>query len=70
MIYFFFLQRMCGILHDRQARVLQRFDTIFNLTKTKVTQDKLLGVIHGMTKKVNKYIYTYICNYKSLNINS
>lgn len=44
---------MCDILHARHVKVYLRFDAIFNFTKIKEKQEKLLGIIHGLTKKVN-----------------
>lgn len=43
---------MCDILHARHLKVYLRFDTIFNMTKIKEKQEKLLGIIHGLTKRV------------------
>lgn len=46
------VMKMCDILHMRHTRVWLRPDWLFNLTKYKKDQMKLLDVIHGLTKKV------------------
>lgn len=43
---------MCDILHARQVKAYLRFDTFFNLTNVKKQQEKLLAIIHGLTKRV------------------
>ncbi|RZF45606.1 hypothetical protein LSTR_LSTR016954 [Laodelphax striatellus] len=43
---------MCDILHLRQTHVWLRPDIIFHLTKYGKAQEKLLDVIHSLTKKV------------------
>lgn len=43
---------MCDILHARHVKAYLRFDTLFNLTSIKKKQEKLLAVIHGLTKRV------------------
>ncbi|XP_039278583.1 LOW QUALITY PROTEIN: cytochrome P450 4g15-like [Nilaparvata lugens] len=45
---------MCDILHLRHTHVWLRPDIIFHLTKYGKTQEKLLDVIHSLTKKVLK----------------
>lgn len=45
---------MCDILHARHVKVYLRFDKIFNMTKIKEKQEELLGIIHGLTKRVIK----------------
>lgn len=46
--------KMCDILHARHVKAYLRFDTLFNLTKIKEQQEKLLDTIHGLTKRVIK----------------
>lgn len=48
------VMKMCDILHARHVKVHLRFDPIFNMTKTKERQEKLLDTIHGLTKRVIK----------------
>lgn len=48
------VMKMCDILHQRHTKLLYRYDRIFNLTTLKRSQEKLLGVIHGLTTKVIK----------------
>lgn len=43
---------MCDILHLRHTKVWLRPDWLFNLTKYGKIQDRLLEIIHGLTKKV------------------
>jgi cytochrome P450 family 4 len=43
---------MCDILHKRQMQVFSRFDPFFTLTGMRQRQKKLLGIIHGMTRRV------------------
>lgn len=43
---------MCDILHARHIKMNLRFDFLFNMTSLKKQQEKLLGIIHGLTKKV------------------
>lgn len=45
---------MCDILHARHLKVYLRFDAIFNMTKIREQQEKLLETIHGLTKRVIK----------------
>lgn len=45
---------MCDILHARHVKAYLRFDAIFNMTKIKEKQEKLLNIIHGLTKSVIK----------------
>lgn len=46
---------MCDILHKRQMQVFSRFDPFYTLTGMRQRQKKLLGIIHGMTKRVSFY---------------
>ncbi|KAJ6640354.1 Cytochrome P450 4g15 [Pseudolycoriella hygida] len=48
------VMKMCDILHARHLKAYLRFDSIFNLTNVKKQQEKLLGTIHGLTKRVIK----------------
>lgn len=48
------VMKMCDILHSRQMKIHLRMDPIFNMTKTKKEQERLLGIIHGLTRKVVK----------------
>lgn len=48
------VMKMCDILHFRHTKVWLRPDFLFNLTNYGKTQEKLLDVIHGLTKKVIK----------------
>ena len=43
---------MCDILHRRQFKIFSRFEPFFTLTGMKEQQKKLLGIIHGMTRRV------------------
>lgn len=45
---------MCDILHTRHLKIYLRPDLLFNLTSVKREQDRLLGIIHGLTRKVVK----------------
>lgn len=45
---------MCDILHSRQLKFHLRMDSVFNFTKIKQEQERLLGIIHGLTRKVVK----------------
>lgn len=45
---------MCDIIHQRHFKFYYRFDTLFNMTALKKTHDKLLDIIHGLTRKVIK----------------
>lgn len=45
---------MCDILHARHVKAYLRFDALFNMTKVRVQQEKLLAIIHGLTKRVIK----------------
>lgn len=47
-------RRMCDILHARHVKIYLRFDAIFNMTKIRERQEKLLNTIHGLTKRVIK----------------
>ncbi|XP_059618539.1 cytochrome P450 4g15-like [Phlebotomus argentipes] len=48
------VMKMCDILHARHMKFYLRFDTIFNWSRLRLEQEKLLSVIHGLTKKVIK----------------
>lgn len=48
------VMKMCDILHARHVKVYLRFDALFNMTKIKEKQEKLLNTIHGLTKRVIK----------------
>ncbi|XP_069674683.1 cytochrome P450 4g15-like [Periplaneta americana] len=48
------VMKMCNILHLRQSKIWLRPDWLFGLTKYGKQQDNLLGIIHGLTKKVIK----------------
>lgn len=48
------VMKMCDILHSRQMKIHLRMDPLFNMTKTKKEQERLLGIIHGLTRKVVK----------------
>lgn len=43
---------MCDIIHQRHYKAYYRFDALFNMTGLRKQQEKLLGIIHGLTKKV------------------
>lgn len=45
---------MCDILHKRQLKIHLRLDPLFNLTGVKKEQERLLSIIHGLTRKVVK----------------
>lgn len=60
--------RMCDIIHQRHYKLWLRSDKIFNLTTYAKMQEKLMAVIHGLTKKVVKTRKEeYINNTKSGN---
>lgn len=46
------VMKMCDILHLRHRSVLLRNNWLFKMTKHAQNQFKLLGIIHGLTKKV------------------
>ncbi|XP_055522457.1 cytochrome P450 4g15-like [Wyeomyia smithii] len=48
------VMKMCDILHLRQLKIHLRLDPFFNLTSIKREQDRLLGIIHSLTRKVVK----------------
>lgn len=48
------VMKMCNILHIRQLKIHLRLDSLFNLTNIKREQDRLLGIIHSLTRKVVK----------------
>ncbi|KAK9870275.1 hypothetical protein WA026_006362 [Henosepilachna vigintioctopunctata] len=48
------VMKMCDIIHLRHTKLWLYPDIIFNFTKYKDYQNKLLGTIHGLTRKVVK----------------
>ncbi|XP_053678240.1 cytochrome P450 4g15-like [Anopheles nili] len=46
------VMKMCDILHKRQLKIHLRLDPLFNLTGVKKEQERLLQIIHGLTRKV------------------
>ncbi|CAD7091338.1 unnamed protein product [Hermetia illucens] len=59
------VMKMCDIIHKRTYHLLYRWDTFFNLTSLRKQEERLLGIIHGLTKrviKIKKEIYekTYV----------
>ncbi|XP_055607198.1 cytochrome P450 4g15-like [Uranotaenia lowii] len=48
------VMKMCDILHARQIKLHLRIDPLFNMTKIKQEQERLLGIIHGLTRRVVK----------------
>lgn len=46
------VMKMCDILHLRHTKIWLRPDLLFNFTKYGKVQEKLLGTIHGLTRKV------------------
>ncbi|XP_068628223.1 cytochrome P450 4g15 [Battus philenor] len=46
------VMKMCDILHLRHTKIWLRPDLLFNFTQYAKVQNKLLDVIHGLTKKV------------------
>uniref|UniRef100_A0A182FJZ7 Uncharacterized protein n=1 Tax=Anopheles albimanus TaxID=7167 RepID=A0A182FJZ7_ANOAL len=48
------VMKMCDILHKRQLKIHLRLDPLFNLTGVKKEQERLLSIIHGLTRKVVK----------------
>ncbi|XP_046748575.1 cytochrome P450 4g15-like [Diprion similis] len=48
------VMKMCDIVHRRTYALFTRFDFFFNLTKSAKLQEKLLGIIHGLTNSVIK----------------
>ena len=50
---FIIIFRMCDILQHRQTKLWLRPDWLFSLTSYGKEQMNLLGIIHGLTKKVN-----------------
>ncbi|XP_023950683.2 cytochrome P450 4g15 [Bicyclus anynana] len=48
------VMKMCDILHLRHTKIWLRPDLLFNFTQYAKLQNKLLNVIHGLTKKVIK----------------
>ena len=43
---------MCDILHNRQVKMFYRFDPFFTLSGMRKQSKELIGIIHGLTKKV------------------
>lgn len=43
---------MCDIIHQRHYKVYYRYDALFNWSSLKKKQEKLLHIIHSLTKKV------------------
>lgn len=48
------VMKMCDILHLRHTKIWLRPDWLFNLSKYGRKQEKLLEIIHGLTRKVIK----------------
>lgn len=48
------VMKMCDILHLRHTKIWLRPELLFNFTKYATVQNKLLDIIHGLTKKVIK----------------
>ncbi|XP_075972261.1 cytochrome P450 4g15-like [Anticarsia gemmatalis] len=48
------VMKMCDIIHQRHYKLWLRFDALFNLSPFFKQQEKLLGIIHGLTNKVIK----------------
>ncbi|XP_038213205.1 cytochrome P450 4g15 [Zerene cesonia] len=48
------VMKMCDILHLRHTKIWLRPDFLFNFTQYAKLQNKLLDIIHGLTKKVIK----------------
>ncbi|KAF5284523.1 hypothetical protein FQR65_LT13508 [Abscondita terminalis] len=48
------VMKMCDILHTRHTKLWLKPDWIFKLTKYGEIQEKLIGIIHGLTRKVVK----------------
>lgn len=48
------VMKMCDILHTRHTKIWLKPDWIFKMTKYKPIQEKLLNIIHGLTRKVVK----------------
>ncbi|CAK1551896.1 unnamed protein product [Leptosia nina] len=48
------VMKMCDILHLRHTKIWLRPDVLFNFTQYAKLQNKLLDIIHGLTKKVIK----------------
>lgn len=45
---------MCDILHNRQVKMFYRFDPFFTLSGMRKQSKELIGIIHGLTKKVRQ----------------
>jgi cytochrome P450 family 4 len=51
---------MCDIVQHRHTKFWLRPDWLFSLTNYGKEQINLLGIIHGLTKKVNvSYLYIF-----------
>lgn len=48
------VMKLCEILHLRHAKIWLRPDLLFNMTSYGKIQQKLIGTIHGLTRKVIK----------------
>ncbi|KAM3968140.1 cytochrome P450 4g15 [Aphomia sociella] len=48
------VMKMCDILHLRHTKIWLRPEILFNFTQYAKSQEKLLGIIHGLTKRVIK----------------
>ncbi|XP_055370803.1 cytochrome P450 4g1-like [Condylostylus longicornis] len=49
------VMKMCDIIHKRTYNILYRWDTFYNKTSLRNYEEKLLGIIHGLTKRVIKH---------------
>lgn len=61
------VMKMCDILHFRHTKLWLRSDVLFNLSTYGRLQNKLLGVIHGLTRRVIKKKKEIYANGKSTN---
>lgn len=46
------VMNMCDIIHNRQLKLLYRLDAIYNFTKMRQENNKLMNIILNMTRKV------------------
>lgn len=46
------VMNMCDIIHNRQLKIFYRLDSIFNFTKMKDENNRLMNIILNMTRKV------------------
>uniref|UniRef100_A0A182Q0J4 Cytochrome P450 n=1 Tax=Anopheles farauti TaxID=69004 RepID=A0A182Q0J4_9DIPT len=46
------VMKMCDILHKRQLKIHLRLEPLFNLSGVKKEQERLLHIIHSLTRKV------------------